>query len=68
MHRECAKWSGGKLVLGFDKPTVASLKANWVSEPSSPALWRRPIVVATTALLVLAAGILAWRRLSAAAV
>ena len=30
-----AKWSGGKLVLGYDKPTVTALKANWVSEQNS---------------------------------
>jgi len=62
-----AKWSGGKLVMGFDKPTIASLKGNWVSEPSTPAPWRRPLVVTTAGLLILAAGALAWRRFSKSA-
>ncbi|MFI5456155.1 MAG: hypothetical protein ACHRXM_11965 [Isosphaerales bacterium] len=56
-----AKWSGGKLVMGYDQPTVASLKANWVSEQGPPALWRRPLVLTTAALLTLAAGVLVWR-------
>ena len=31
-----AKWSGGKIVMPYDKSTVASLKANWVSEQGAP--------------------------------
>jgi hypothetical protein len=58
-----AKWSGGKIVMLFDKPTVASLKANWVSEQSSPPLWRRPLVLAALTLLVLAAALLFRRSL-----
>lgn len=63
-----AKWSGGKLVMLYDKPTVASLKANWVSDQGSRALWRRPLVLATAGLLTLAAGVLVWRSCLKAAV
>ncbi len=62
-----AKWSGGKLVLGYDKPTVASLKANWVSDPGPTAFWRRPLVLAAAVASALTAGFLAWRRFSRAA-
>ncbi len=63
----CAKWTGGKLVMGYDKPTVASLRANWASEPSTARLWRRPLVLTTAGIFMLVAGALAWRRFSKSA-
>ncbi len=56
-----AKWSGGKLVMNYDKPTVAALKANWVSEEIPTPAWRRPIVLTTTVLLIIAVSLLARR-------
>ena len=62
-----AKWSRGKLVMNYDKPVVADLKGTWVSEEKSVPLWRRPLALAAGALLVLVAGILAWRRMATVA-
>lgn len=60
-----AKWSGGKLVMNYDKPAVASLKGKWVSEVKTVSFWRRPLVVMIAVLLSLFGITLAWRHRSA---
>ena len=58
-----AKWSGGKVVMGYNKATVSAIAANWDTERPSPP-WRRPLVVTTMAALAVAACVLAWRVVS----
>jgi hypothetical protein len=57
-----ARWVNGHLVLDYDKPTVAALKANWVSEGSTSQAWRRPLVLATLGLVVASLCVLVWKR------
>lgn len=60
-----SKWSQGKLVKGYDKSVVVSLKGKWFSEVKTVPLWRRPLVVTAAILLFLLCGLLAWRNRSA---
>jgi hypothetical protein len=55
-----AKWSGGKLVLDYDKPTVAKLSGEWQSETSDKSPWGRPLVLGTVAIVTLSLMCLVW--------
>jgi hypothetical protein len=57
-----AKWSSGKLVLDYDKPTIATLQAKWQSDTSDDPLWRRPLALAGAALVALILLCLGWAR------
>ncbi len=51
--------------MDYEKPTVAELKANWVSDPGPVSFWRRPIVLTVVTALVLAVSVYGWRQFRA---